>query len=1453
MRRALRVAAVLAGLLVSVVALGAAAAAAQGPGQGLTRRLVLAILRRAVDGRVRVGAVQGPLWRTVTMTDVDLEASDGRPVIHIGQVTAQFDLTDLLGGRFRFSQVRIERPLLMLEEAPDGRLTLEHLFRMTGGPGAPGGKRPLVDLRDVRLSGGTVVLRTREGKAGKLQERRFLGLDLDLARLRASDPDTAAMLAVIRKMAVRVTDPAARVTDASGRVVMEGDSVRFAFVRLVLPASAGSAQGTVRWGAGTARGAPTLDVAASLQRAGFADVGWTVPGLPAQGGGRVTVRARLWPDGAGEFAFRDADLTTGRSAVRGSAAFTLGRPGGATITQLDVDAEPLDLSLLSPFLGPMPLAGVVRGHVTASGKPADLAVSADVSFADDRVPAHPVSEVAGSGGMSLGGAAGVTFRHFKLSRSDVALATIERLAPAVTLHGRLRLVGDLDGPWKDAAFDGLLRHEDSAAAASVLRGTVRLTLADTVAVHADVVADSLSLDDLAASYPVIPVRGMVAGPVRLEGPLTSLAVTATLAGQGGGVRAQGEIVVGDSAVRLRLNGSLDSLDLATRLPAAPETRLTGTWNVDLTLPAAAAPATGSLALQLGPGQVAHVALQRAGATVALTPDQLEVDTAYAQQPGTDFAMSGALGRPGRPAQQLRFSFRGDTLANLRSLASWAQRTRDDSASGRLDARGAGRLSGSVEGTTAAWTAQGEAAVDSLAYGGVLAVGARAGGTIARTGRDYRIALQAAAESLSAAGLRYGGVAVTANGPLDSLLLGGAARFALGSSAEADVALRVDTAGWSAQLLRARLAILGRDWEVAGQPRIVATAGALAFDSLQLAAPGGGGGRVRVAGSLPRAGPGDFTLFADSVPLADLYALAQRDTSGIGGALSATLHLAGPAAEPRIEAQATAVDTRFGDFGAPLLAGAADYADRRLQFHAQLGKPGEPVVTASGSLPLNLALDAAGPRQLAGPLDIRARADSVDLAIVDVLTTLLRGVSGRLTADVAIQGTWQQPKLTGSARISGGAATVPALGARYSNLEASLTLAGDSLVLEEARVRGGTGTLEISGGAEFPSLSRPVLNLTLRARNFAAFSQRDFAGLTGSGTLTLTGPVLGATLSGQWTVDAGFLAFADLVEKRLVNLDDPEFRAVVDSSLAQAADLGPSAPNVFLDSLRIRGLTVAMGPDVWLRSHEANIQLAGNFTVTKDVESGASRYRLDGTLRAVRGTYRLVVGPTAKEFNVTRGTVRFYGTPDLNPVLDIAAEHTVRAVNGSDLVVRVVIGGTLLVPRLSLESDERPPLSESEIVSYLLFGRPSFDLASGGGAGQVNTSEQAILQGAMAGLAGVVSGELEQTLVTNLGIPVDYLAIRPGGGSVGDIFSSARLEAGTQIGERTFLIVNAGLCEVARGSQALGASVEHRLGANWTVEASVEPTVQECRPGGFVIRPPVAYQVGFDLFWQWGTP
>ncbi|MDO8665713.1 MAG: hypothetical protein Q7J79_03820, partial [Gemmatimonadales bacterium] len=84
---------------------------------------------------------------------------------------------------------------------------------------------------------------------------------------------------------------------------------------------------------------------------------------------------------------------------------------------------------------------------------------------------------------------------------------------------------------------------------------------------------------------------------------------------------------------------------------------------------------------------------------------------------------------------------------------------------------------------------------------------------------------------------------------------------------------------------------------------------------------------------------------------------------------------------------------------------------------------------------------------------------------------------------------------------------------------------------------------------------------------------------------------------------------------------------------------------------------------------------------------------------------------------------------------------------------------------------------------------------------------------------------------------------------------ARVEAGTLIGDRTFLTLNAGICEVQRGatSQILGAGLAYRLSRYWRFEASIEPVVRECRATGAAVAPQSAkYQIGLDLFLQLGN-
>jgi len=265
--------------------------------------------------------------------------------------------------------------------------------------------------------------------------------------------------------------------------------------------------------------------------------------------------------------------------------------------------------------------------------------------------------------------------------------------------------------------------------------------------------------------------------------------------------------------------------------------------------------------------------------------------------------------------------------------------------------------------------------------------------------------------------------------------------------------------------------------------------------------------------------------------------------------------------------------------------------------------------------------------------------------------------------------------------------------------------------------------------------------------------------------------------------------------------------------------------------------------VWLRSDEANIQLAGSARLTKQ----RNQYLVSGTLQAVRGTYRLKVGPVSREFVVTDGTVRYFGTPDQDAALDIKAKHVVHPVPApgqpnDDISVVAHIGGTLLVPKVTLEA-EKYDYSQTEIISLLLFGKRTVDL--GGDQGGI-ADQRAVVQSALA----ILSGEIEQTIVSG-GVPVDYVEIRPGGGGQGTVLSPWNVAVGRQLGPKTFIVVNAGFC--AGGpvgvQNMLGLSLQFRISPEWRTEASFAP-VQTCSSDAnatVVNQPP--RQVGLDLFWE----
>ncbi|HUF34880.1 MAG TPA: translocation/assembly module TamB domain-containing protein [Gemmatimonadales bacterium] len=1430
------------------------------PGRDLLARTVSRMLDRIVTGQVEVGAISGSFLYDLTLEDLVVRDTSGVLLADLPRVKVGFRLPNLIAGQVVLSTVQLDRPVLQLIKHRNGRMNYEEVLGL--GKGKGGGPSPLVDFYDVRMNGGTIrialpwnpdrslrtpaqrdsALDAQRSQPGRIIEespegRRRVILLSDLtariSRLRITTPDRQPFTVDLDSLATRVNDPAVTVRDAVGRVRLRGDSAVFSLAEGALPDTRFSGGGAVTWPEDTI----LYDFQVIAPRVNLEDLRWVSPDFPSMTGSGV-LAARSVSGIRTEYDVRDLHLRDGPQRIDGDLVAITDRRRGLGFRDLRVTLRNLDLDAARAYVDSLPFFGTLTGTVAGSGFLTDMDVRLDWAFADARVPGSPVTTLAGRGRVGARPDSGLTFTGFELERSDIDLRTVRLVAPAVILEGRLAAAGTLDGPLSNVSFRGTARHQDGDRPPSAMTGLVHLdTRFDTLGLLTDVSLEPLSFAGIRRAFPALRTTGELRGRFQSEGTLSRLAVDAQVTGDIGTVNAAGFVTLlpprwGAEALLLRFS----RLDLAPLTGRDLPTLLTGELRATGSIDTLRAP-EGDLQLALTRSRVREWTVDSVFARGGSHDSVIRLDTAYAEWQGAEAAGAGTLGWGAPHAGRMLFRLAADSLIGFDSLLLSTTGLVRDTTPGLVPlggtARGAVQLSGSLD----TLDALADLRVENLEFQQYRAPLLTAGFSW-QGGRRPRLSAAASADSIAVGGYAFRRTGIELVGYADSLRwtagtapgenvrLDGTGRF---HDAEASRRLWIDTLLATLPTRRYRLV---EPVTVALEER------APSLSPLTLAALDGSG-LVRLAGTIPGEDPGDLAIQVLGLDLHDLYGLLQRDTLGVAGEVGVDLQVGGTARDPTVRGTARLGEARFGDFRAPFVQGVVNYQGQRLDANLDLWRTGVRVLEIEAHLPIDLAFRGAERRRLDGPILVRALADSVDLAILEALTPAVSRVGGRLAADVQVEGTWDAPRLQGSVAVRDGSMTVPGLGVRFGTAVGGAVLRGDSLVLRGVELTSEGGTLGVSGAIRLENLSRPVLGLDFRASEFHAVNLRNFLTLTATGDLRLEGPVFGATLTGSLLANSGVLYFADLVNKRIIDLEDPTIADLVDTTLIRRENLGAKFQNRFLDSLRVDDLRVAMGSDVWLRSAEANVQLEGSVRVSK----AGQVYSPTGTLNAPRGNYTLKIGPVSRDFTVTRGEVQYFG--DLNATLDIQARHTVRAVRGEEIPVIANIEGTLQQPRLTLESTFRPPISETDLVSYLITGYPANEAQQLG--------RGSALQTGLAYFSSALSSELERALIQDIGIPIDLIEIRPGVSSPAGTGSLTQLAAGWQIGRKTFLTFNAGFCpDFSQLSyRNLGAGLEFRFSREWRLQGTVEPTIQSCsslaRISGLSSENP--YQIGFDILWE----
>ncbi|HSJ14898.1 MAG TPA: translocation/assembly module TamB domain-containing protein [Longimicrobiales bacterium] len=467
----------------------------------------------------------------------------------------------------------------------------------------------------------------------------------------------------------------------------------------------------------------------------------------------------------------------------------------------------------------------------------------------------------------------------------------------------------------------------------------------------------------------------------------------------------------------------------------------------------------------------------------------------------------------------------------------------------------------------------------------------------------------------------------------------------------------------------------------------------------------------------------------------------------------------------------------------------------------------------GTLPIRLALapELDFGVGATGPLDATLMAERVSLVLLRPFVPRIRNLTGMVDGTVQLGGTAEAPRLDGQLALTGGELSVPELNQRFDSISGRLGFDGRRAIIDALRIRS-EGWMTVSGSATFEALDRPVLDVVADLDGFEVFGVESHPDAEFDGRVTLQGELSALVLTGDVSVDDGYITIPAMGPSTSFDFDEVAAEPVL------GTDLGTSTGGI-MAATSIQDLRLRMGEAAWIEGsfgeQAATAQLRGELTVNRVGDD----FRVVGTLSGERGTYTLVAGPIVRRFTIVNSEVRFLGSSPPNPAVDITARRTLLDPTGQRVEVDVRITGTARTPRLALAAADAPNIPQSELLSFLLFGRPSFALGE-----SAFTTGGAVLEQTYLGALGEVLGiELERALSADLGLQLDIFQVQFGQGVGG--LSQPTFVVGRQLADDVFLTLETGISALL-GSDAPANTWAVRL--EWafdrrsSLEGGIEP-------------------------------
>lgn len=1181
----------------------------------------------------------------------------------------------------------------------------------------------------------------------------------------------------------------------------------------------------------------------------FEDLQWLPVPLPETGGGpmSITLASR------GETTVVDVSGATVRSeGTRIDGGFRLAVEPTPRFEALDATLQPLGLRWLDDVLDREPtIEGEVSGTLRGSGRIDDLDIVADLTLRHSAGSARAPSVLGVRGGVALVEPYPLRSLELTLRGFEPVWARLVGLDPA--LPGRVGGIATIDRPDGEIlGFAGDVSYLSDAGDVSVLSGTGTVDFGRGSVVDIAIEAAPLSLAALRPWLPDVELVGEVSGPIRARGDLSNLFASADLTTPRGQLSIEGLFVLDGEVPAYDATLTASDLAMDEWIESAPTSRLAVRGRVT---GAGLDPATlaATLDMEILPSEVDRASIANSRLRLSVEDGLATIDTLVLEADVGTITGRGEFGVGEERTGRIEFDA---VAADLSELNRWfaegipggqaagageifadfeaavAEPSPDETVEGVL---GEAEARGVVEGRLDDFSVDAEIEARNVRFADWGADSLSATVRLGNPPTTEDLTAHLIATEALVRGVRLDSLALDVDRrPGRPYALDVFARRDSTVQAAASGSLEMFETGISALVEGLRIR-LGKLESVLTDPaRIVYSDSLIRVDGLDITGPLG---RVRAVGGIGRAGEGDLSLVFEGVRV-DQLGYLWADRSPIGGTMSATAEIGGTLAEPRFQGSIRVLDPAVAEHRYTSLDARFAYADRMLESALDLTRDGNRLLRVEAGVAADLAFEDIDDRMLDDPIDVRFVADSLPLQLLELRMRGLEQIDGIATGEVSFVGEPGELRYGGSLRIRDGEAWVPDLGVRLLGVTGGAAFRGreatlDSLVLRSSA--GGTG--RVQGTLDLSSLTDPEFDLELTASVLQAAARRDVQ-LAVDGRGHLGGRYREPLLTGRFRLRDGDIRQDEVLrERQVLDLSDPQFYGLLDSTYVSERHLLDRFRNPFMNNLRV-DVDLDLGPNLWLRSPTLDVELLADALDVR-MNRASDEMRIVGTVDLPRGTYRFDrIPPYQQALRITGGTIQFVGTDEFNPNLAISAEYRNRT-SDAPVLINVQIGGTLLDTDLQISSS--PPMSDTDQLCFLAVGAPC--------AGSRDTQlGQRLAQEAV---LGTLSSGLSSALVGSSGLSYFNLTTinsdaRTGGlrGSE-NLWDTTAVEFGWYASESVFFTFRQPL-----GGGFPRATMEWRFNPAWSLEAKASSRFDD-RLFGFRHTAWVNEQTfGLFLFREW---